>query len=50
VAKSFFFQKCGRDSFVRFVAVRVGVATWVNKLTLRLSPESVCWNSTFYLL
>jgi len=26
------FQKCGRGSFVRVV----GVATWVNKLALRL--------------
>jgi len=28
--------KCGRVSFLRFVGVRVGVASWVNKLTLRL--------------
>jgi len=29
-------HKCGRGIFVRFVGVTVGVATWVNKLALRL--------------
>jgi len=36
------FQKCGPDSFLRLVGVRVGLTTWANKLALRLSLESVC--------
>jgi len=30
-------QKCGSGSFMRFVGVRLGVETWVNKLALRLN-------------
>jgi len=45
------FQKCEHDGFVRFVGVRVGVKTWVNKLALRLFLKSLYAESqpsTFY--
>jgi len=40
-------KMCGRGSFVRFYGVRVGMATWANKLALSLSLESVCLILTF---
>jgi len=40
------FQKCGRGRFVRFVCVRVGVATWANKLALRLGLFYILLNES----